>query len=182
MYADVLAKYKKKNKILFSRESLCLQPLIERMQIQNHRTLVLWALDCATQTLEHFEGKYPEDQRPRRCIEMCSEWARGKVKMPIAKRAILESHAVSKSIDDPAYSALCHAVGHGGATVHVQTHALGLPFYELTAIVLENGIDDFAEPVNKKIEYYHERLLYWQNRTEIDKVTLEWAVFLLVDK
>lgn len=33
-------------------------------------------------------------------------------------------------------TALTHAIGHAGATVHVETYALGLPIYELTAIVL----------------------------------------------
>ncbi|MHB8076331.1 putative immunity protein [Desulfosporosinus fructosivorans] len=57
----------------------------------------------------------------------------------MAKRAILDSHAVAKKIDDSEYGALCHAIGHAGATVHVETHALGLPFYELTAIAFKYG-------------------------------------------
>ncbi|MDD4438091.1 MAG: hypothetical protein PHS04_08665 [Tissierellia bacterium] len=58
-------------------------------------------------------------------MELSEDWARGKIKMPAAKRAILNSHAVAKEINNSQYSALCHAIGHGGATVHVETQDIG---------------------------------------------------------
>ena len=177
MFSDVETKLKKRNKILFSRDSLCLQELIKLIQIQNHRTLVMWALNCAKLPLDKFEAKYPDESRPRTCLELCEAWARGKIKMPIAKHAILGSHAVAKEIDDSEYGALCHAIGHAGATVHVETHALGLPFYELTAIVLKHGKNNYPKPVSKKIDYYYNQLLYWQENT--DKLKIDWAGFLL---
>ena len=177
MFSDVEIKLKKRNKILFSRDSKCLQELIKLIQLQNHRTLVMWALDCAKLPLEQFEAKYPDERRPRICLELSEAWARGKIKMPMAKRAILDSHAVAKEINDSEYGALCHAIGHAGATVHVGTHALGLPMYELTSIVLRYGKDNFSIPVSEKINYYYNRLLYWQENT--DKLKLDWADFLL---
>ncbi|MDF2699545.1 MAG: hypothetical protein K0Q49_1101 [Haloplasmataceae bacterium] len=179
MFSDVEIKLKKKSKILFSRDSQCLKELRILIQLQNHRTLVMWALDCAKLPLEQFETKYSDERRPRTCLELCEEWARGKIKMPIAKRAILDSHAVAKEIKDSEYGALCHAIGHAGATVHVETHALGLPFYELTALVLKYGKDDFSKPISEKINFYYSRLLYWQEHT--DNLGLDWADFLLDD-
>lgn len=179
MFSDVELKLKKRNKVLFSRESKCLHELIELIKLQRYRTLVMWALDCAKVPLSQFEEKYPNEMRPRTCLELCEKWARGKIKMPVAKRAILDSHAVAKEINDSVYGALCHAIGHAGATVHVETHAIGLPFYELTAIVLKHGKDNFQKPVSDKINYYIDRLLYWQDIT--DKLGLEWASFLLDD-
>ena len=41
-----------------------------------------------------------------RILELCEAWASGKIKMPIAKRAFLDSHAVAKEIDDREYGAL----------------------------------------------------------------------------
>ena len=99
--------------------------------------------------------------------------------MPVAKKSILDSHAVAKEIEDPVYIALCHAIGHAGATVHVETHALGLVFYELTSIVFVNRKDNFDLAVNEKIDYYYDRLLYWQNNT--DTLDISWAKFLLDD-
>lgn len=99
--------------------------------------------------------------------------------MPIAKRAILDAHAVAKEIDDNVYGALCHAIGHAGATVHVETHALGLPFYELTSLVLKFGKDEYQKQVYEKINYYYQRLIYWQEN--IDKIDFEWVGFLMDD-
>jgi len=180
MYSDVELKLKKKRKILFSAKSQSLQELISLMQIQNRRTLVMWALDCARQTLKHFEEKYPDEARPGKCLEICEAWARGDVKMQTAKRAILDAHAAARDIDDSEYSALCHAIGHAGAAVHSGKHALGLPLYELSAIVFRYGKDGFAGPVTEKIDYYHDRMLYWQENT--DKLGLEWAGFLTNEK
>jgi hypothetical protein len=179
MFSDVEIRLRKGNTILFSRDSQCLQELIKLIQLQNHRTLVLWALDCAKLPLGRFEARYPAESRPRTCLELCEAWAQGKIKMPMAKRAILDSHAVAKEIDDGEAAALCHAIGQAGATVHVETHALGLPFYELTAMVYRYGKDGFQKPVSEKIKYYYDRLLYWQENT--DKAGLDWASFLRDD-
>ncbi|TJX15452.1 hypothetical protein E9840_03395 [Tissierella creatinini] len=179
MFTDVETKLKKRNKILFFRDSECLQDLVGLMELQNRRTLVMWSLNCARLTLAQFEAKYPDEHRPRICLELCEDWARGKIKMAIAKRAILDAHAVAKEIDDPEYGALCHGIGHAGATVHVGAHALGLPMYELTAMVLKYGRDNFQVPVSEKISYYKEQLLYWQENT--DRLKLDWAKFLMDD-
>lgn len=179
MFEDVEMKLNRKNRILFSRDSRCLQQLADLIQMQNHRTLVMWALDCAKNPLRQLETKYPDERRPATCLKMSEAWARGHIKMPAAKRAILDAHAAAKSIGDSVYGALCHAIGHAGATVHVETHALGLPFYELTAIVLSHGTGHFAVPVSERIAEYRERLLYWQDNT--DRMELEWADFLLDD-
>lgn len=44
-------------KLLFSRASECIQPLRELVKTQTHKTLVLWALDCASPYLAYFEAK-----------------------------------------------------------------------------------------------------------------------------
>ena len=179
MFTDVEQRLKKKNTVLFSRDSECLRELKGLIEQQKHRTLVMWALDCAKAPLAQFEEKYPYELRPRAALELCEAWSRGTVKMPAAKRAILDAHAVAKEIDDGVYGALCHAIGHAGATVHVETHALGLPFYELTALVLKFGKGEYQRPVCEKIEYYCHRLIYWQENT--DKLDFKWARFLIDD-
>ena len=179
MFTDVEQKLKKRNAVLFSRDSECLQELRGLIEQQKHRTLVLWALDCAKAPLALFEEAHPNESRPRIALERCEAWSRGKIKMPAAKRAILDAHAVAKEIDDRVCGALCHGIGHAGATVHVETHALGLPFYELTALVLRFGLGEYQGPVCEKIDYYYRRLLYWQEHT--DMLDLEWAAFLMDD-
>lgn len=179
LYKDVEARIKKGNQLLFSRESACLQELIEGLGKQNHRTVILWALDCAQIPLAEIETEYPFEQRPRRCLQIGAQWAQGKVKMPEAKKAILACHAVAKTIDDPAMIALCHAIGQAAASVHTETHALGLAIYELTALVIRSKDIDWINPVSEKLAYYTQRLSYWAENT--DKETREWASFLSDD-
>ena len=175
MFNDVEIKLKKGNKLLFNRESPCLQELTALIDRQGHRVLIAWALDCAKLPLQKLEAKYSDEPRPRACLAACEAWARGIIKMPEARQAILASHAAAKTINDPAYGALCHAIGHAGATVHVGGHALGLPFYELTAIVLLCR-DDYQSLILEKIKYYTEQLNYWNENT--DTLFNKWAVFL----
>ena len=178
MFYDVEIKLKKKNKILFSRDSQSLQELIKLIEEQKHRTLVMWALDCAKVTLQEFETAFPNEIRPRLCLKECERWAKGDIKMSIAKKAILQSHAVAKEIDNK-YGLLAQAIAHAGATVHVETHALGLPFYELTYIVIKSGSVNYFKPISEKIKFYYDRLQYWQE--SIDKYGFKWAKFLLDD-
>ncbi len=179
MFTDVEQRLNRKNMVLFSRDSECLYDLKRLIEQQKHRTLVMWALDCAKVPLAQFEEKYPYELRPRAALALCETWSRGKIKMPAAKQAILDAHAVAKEIDDRVYGALCHAIGHAGATVHVETHALGLPFYELTSLVFKFGKDGYQELVREKINYYYHKLIYWQEN--IDKHDREWASFLMDD-
>lgn len=177
MYADVEKRLKKKNKMLFSRDSECLQELLRLIELQKHRTLVMWALECAQIPLEQIEKTYLDEHRPRRALELCGAWAKREIKMPPAKQAILDAHTTAKEVNDDVFAALCHAVGHGGATVHVETHAIGLPIYELTATVLANA--DYQVLIVEKIQYYYERLLFWQEN--IDAQPRQRASFLVDD-
>ena len=176
MFLDVEQRIKRKNRILFSHDSACLRELRQRMERQTHRVLVLWALDCAAVPLARFEGKYPDEPRPRMALELCDAWARGEVKMPLARRAILDAPAVARMIDAREYGALCHAIGQAGATVHVGAHAPGLPFYELTAIVLRCGMAGYEGEVLEKIGYYTDQLEFW--RENAGKAERKWAGFI----
>ncbi len=74
-------------KLLFSKESNCIQPFRKLIEQQKHRTLVAWALDCAPRVLRIFEKEYPEEKRPRQALETAAAWARGEVKVPVAKKS-----------------------------------------------------------------------------------------------
>lgn len=176
---DVKIKLLKKNQLLFSRKSKCLQDLLELIRKQNHRTLVMWAFICVKEPLRILKEKYPNDNRPEEAIKLCKKWAKGKVKMPIAKKALLQVHAKAKEIKNPVDIALCHAIGHACATIHVETHAIGLPIYELSGIVKQYGIDNCKNVIEDKIKYYIETLNYCEKN--IDNSNNNWADFLLDD-
>ena len=174
--AEVSAKAKRHNQILFSKESLLLDNLRHLTDQANRRVLILWALELAEETVLQLTEKYPEDLRPREAIAASRAWATGEIKMPLAKRAILNCHAIAKELTDPADVARCHAVGQACSVIHTVGHALGYPMYELTAIVLEQGLDGCRDTVEQRVMYYEQRLRYWM---EFEKTCQQnWAGFL----
>lgn len=174
--AEVTAKAKRKNQILFSRDSLLLAELSRQIRGTNRRALILWALDLAGETVEMLEARYPADPRPREAVEAARSWAKGDIKMPVAKQAILNCHAMAKDLTSPADAARCHAVAQGCSVVHTSGHALGYPIYELTAIVLEQGLETCREAMEARAAYYLERLLHWQEREP--RHSGPWANFI----
>ena len=174
--AEVKAKAKRKNQILFSKDSLLLTDLCQLIAQANRRALILWALELAGKTTWELAEKYPEDHRPQEAIAASRAWAAGEIKMPRAKRAILNCHAMAKELTNPADIARCHAVGQACSVVHTVGHALGYPMYELTAIVLEQGLDNCRDTVEQRVMYYKQRLRYWM---EFEKTCQQnWAGFL----
>ena len=175
-FTEVKAKAKRKNQILFSKDSVLLDELRKLIEQANRRVLVLWALELAEESARVLSEKYPEDHRPREAIAASRAWAAGEIKMPIAKRAILDCHAMAKELGSPADIARCHAVGQACSVVHTTGHALGYPMYELTAIVLEQGLDDCRELIEHRVRYYEQRLHDWAEHEK--SCCQDWASFL----
>ena len=61
---DAKVRIKRKNKILFSKDSEYLSDLALLLGEQNHRTVVLWALDLGSSAAEKLRAKYPEEKSP----------------------------------------------------------------------------------------------------------------------
>lgn len=103
---------------------------------------------------EVLKRRYPHESRPETAIALYRQWAMGNVKMPVAKRALLQVHAMAKEVQSPVDIALCHAGGQACASVHVETHGIGLAMYELTANVREYGIDQCEQALRHKLSAY----------------------------
>ena len=179
LFADAAEKLRRGNQLLFSRESLCLQPLLQCIRLQNRRTLVLWALTCAAGPAAALQARYPTDPRPRQAIELATAWAAGSIKMPLAKKGILSVHAMAREVASSADAALCHAVGHGCAAVHTEAHAIGLPIYELTAIVRSSDETTCIPALQQQLANYEKTMLHC--RREAEDPTRSWADFLRRD-
>ena len=170
-------KLKRKNQILFAKDAEFLQDLTMLFRVQNHRVMVLWALDLAAGSVAQLEETYPNEPRPKEALEAARAWAAGKIKMRLAQRKILDCHALAKELDSREDIALCHAVGQACAVVHTAGHAIGYPMYDLSAIVYRLGIENCAEAVELRKREYIDRLFYWN--THADDYEGEWAQFLL---
>lgn len=93
-----------------------------KLQGRNHRSLVLWATDCAEHVLPYFKEKYPDDDRPRTVVEAGRAWVRGEIAMSEARAA-----------DGGAPRAAARSAGHAAATNHVASHAAHAANYALEA-------------------------------------------------
>jgi hypothetical protein len=50
------------------------------LQDSDHHMLAVWAADCAQHVMHLFEEMQPNDDRPRRAIELARAWTRGEFK------------------------------------------------------------------------------------------------------
>jgi len=108
----------------------------ELVRRSDHRTLALWAADCAERVLPLFEARFPNDGRPRKAIDDLREFARtGKFSMSAVRTASLGAHAAAREAeeDSPARFA-ARAAGQAVATAHVPSHAPGAGWYAAKAL------------------------------------------------
>jgi len=105
----------------------------KRLDEQDHRSLVLWAADCAEHVLPYFEEKYPKDGRPRKALEAGRAWGRGEITMSEVRAAAFAAHAAARGADHAAARAAARAAGHAAATAHVAGHARHAAAYAVIA-------------------------------------------------
>lgn len=165
-----------KREILFSREDYFLDPLRAEIEQAFQVAVVCWALELAQHSAQILHRKYPEDSRAADAIRLTWLWARGKIKMPEAKNAILACHKAAKDYADPSSAARFHAIGQACGTVHAKGHALGYPIYELTAQIREEGRKNCDAAVAERVLYYIQLLQWHEAHCASD--TGEWAGFL----
>ncbi len=122
-------------------------------------TMATWAADCAERVLGLFEKAYPEDDRPRRAIEVCRTWVRtGVFRMAEIRGASLDAHAAARDADEgSAAHFAARAAGQAVATAHVPQHAYGGAYYALKAVAATDPANAVAN-VTREREWQAERL------------------------
>lgn len=127
----------------------------------NHKTLALWAIDCAERVMPYFEGTYPQDTRPRKAIETLKVWIdTGVFKMAVIRKASLDAHAAARDVgeDSPARSA-ARAAGQAVATAHVPRHAYGPAIYAQQAIYRATNSADAETAAARERDWQYQHLL-----------------------
>ena len=124
---------------------------------EDQRALAIWAADCAKRVLPLFEKAYPEDNRPRKAIEVCRTWVRtGVFAMSEIRGASLSAHAAARGAkENDAACFAARAAGQAVATAHVTQHTLGGAYYALKAV----GAADVANAEMKVVKEFN-----WQSR------------------
>jgi len=125
----------------------------------DHRTLAVWAIDCAERVLPYFEESFPEDLRPRNAIKTLRDWLEsGVFKMAVIRGASLSAHAAAREVgQDNAARSAARAAGQCVATAHVPSHAMGAALYGLQTIHRATKAD--ATAVDRELEWQTQRLL-----------------------
>ncbi len=98
----------------------------------NHHLLALWAAACAEHVLHFFEEAQPEDERPRKAIELPRVWVRGEITMTQARTAAGHAMGAARDLRDAPRDA-AYAAGQAAAVAHVAAHELGAAAYAIRA-------------------------------------------------
>jgi len=99
---------------------------------EDHRRLALWAADCAEHVLHHFARARPNDDRPRRAIDLGRAWARGEISWREARTAAGHANAAARDLSGAARHA-AYAAGQAAVVGHVAAHELGAAAYAIRA-------------------------------------------------
>lgn len=123
----------------------------------DHHRLALWAADCAEHVLEHFEQLRPDDDRPRRAIDLARAWARGDATMTQARTAGGHAMAAARDLRGAARHA-AYAAGQAAVVAHVAAHELGAAAYAIKA-ARAAAPDDEAERAGRlECQWQRDRL------------------------
>jgi hypothetical protein len=103
---------------------------------EEHKSLALWAAECAEHVLPYFEKKYSKDSRPRKAIEACRAWANDSIRIGEARNAAFAAHAAARNAKKDNHLAACfaaRATGHVAAIAHVPKHVVAMMSYAVKA-------------------------------------------------
>ena len=102
------------------------------LQDSDHHLLAVWAADCAQHVLHLFEEMQPNDDRPRRAIELTRAWARDEIMMSQSRAA--GGHAMAAArVQSGAVRHAAFAAGQAAVVAHVAAHELGAAAYAIKA-------------------------------------------------
>jgi hypothetical protein len=135
--------------------------IVDLVEKTDHKTLAIWAIDCAERVLPYFEERYPKDHRPQKAIDTLKAWiSTGVFKMQVIRKASLDSHAAAREVgEDSAARSAARAAGQAVATAHVPTHSIGSAIYALQAIHRATNISDAETAIARERDWQYQHLL-----------------------
>jgi hypothetical protein len=123
----------------------------------DHHLLAMWAAGCAEHVLHHFEQARPEDDRPRRAIDLGRAWARGEIPWGEARTAAGHANAAARDLRGaPRHAA--YAAGQAAAVGHVAAHELGAAAYAIKAARTAAPDDDGVEAGREECRWQRAQL------------------------
>jgi immunity protein 5 of polymorphic toxin system len=145
------------------------QEMVELVSKTDHRTLAIWAIECAERVMPYFEETYPQDRRPRHALETLKTWREtGVFQMAVIRKTSLDAHAAAREVgeESPARSA-ARAAGQAVATAHVPRHAYGAALYAQLALYRATHPSDADAALAKEREWHYHHLLHVETVTHV---------------
>jgi len=132
-------------------------PLIELMLQKDHKTLAIWASDCAEHVLPIFERYYPADRRPSAAIAAARAWSRGEIRVGEARIAALNAHYAAQETTEKAAGSAARSAGHAAATAHMPRHAVHAARYAVmtASLMVPNEEAETAGDVERAWQFKH---------------------------
>lgn len=129
----------KARKMLNDWDAPYIQALGKLIETQSKSTLAHWAVDYVECVILPLWSKYyPDDLRPQNALNSAREWLSGAVKLPQAKKVILECHAAAREADGNSVAqAAARAIGQCASTIHSARHCIGLALYGAIAVAYD---------------------------------------------
>jgi hypothetical protein len=127
------------------------------LEDDDHRLLATWAADCAEHVLHLFEEARPEDERPRRAIDLGRAWARGEVPWAEARAAAGHANAAARDLRGAARHA-AYAAAQAAAVGHVAAHELGAAAYAIRAVRAAAPDEDAEAAGSMECRWQRDRL------------------------
>jgi hypothetical protein len=127
------------------------------LEDDDHHRLAIWAADCAEHVLDHFERVRPDDERPRRAIELARAWARGEIAMTVSRTAAGHANAAARDLRGAARHA-GFAAAQAAAVAHVAAHELGAAAYAIKAVRAAAPDEDAEAAGRRECGWQRERL------------------------
>jgi hypothetical protein len=123
----------------------------------DHRRLATWAAECAEHVLPLFEAVRPDDDRPRRAIDVARAWSRGEVTMTEARTAGGHANGAARDLRGaPRFAA--YAAAQAAVVAHVAAHELGAAAYAIKAVRAAAPADEADEAGLRECRWQRDRL------------------------
>lgn len=154
-YTDIIIqRIQKKRKILVEATDPLMISLSNKLERASHKVVIQFIFSAIEPIKEELKSMFPDLKLIDNAFKDAQQWAYGKVKMGVVKPQILEIHRLSKTYNKPDQVALLHAYAQGLSVIHSKKHAMGLPIYELTAIILRHEKERYEEVIQSKLAFY----------------------------
>ena len=152
-------------KFKFEDNSELKMSILKLANNQNHKTLVIWATDCAQRVLPYFEDIQVNDNRPRKAIEAGRAWVRGEISVHDVRQAALAAHAAARDTNNQAAEYAARAAGQAASTAHVASHAVHAATYAAKAVFFSSDPRHAYPSAAKERQWQIEHLLDLEKST-----------------